>query len=64
MQDYFLLRLSMLRLLKTIITYDVTHLTKEEYLVDEKSPGRTQSSIKCIGLQGHKECGPAFYLLS
>lgn len=34
MPDYFLLRLP----LKTIIIYDVMHLTKEEYFVVEKLP--------------------------
>lgn len=38
MLDYFLLRLPMSRPLKNIITYDVMHLTKEEYFVFEKLP--------------------------
>lgn len=38
MPDCFLLRLPMSRPLKTIITYDVMRLTKEEYFVFEKLP--------------------------
>lgn len=38
MPDYFLLRLPMSRPLKTIITYDVMYLTKEEYFVVERFP--------------------------
>lgn len=45
MQNYFLLRLSTSRPLKTIGTHDAVYHTGE-YFVVEKSPGRTQSSLK------------------
>lgn len=52
MPDYFLLRLPMSRPLKTIITYDVMHLTKEDYFVVEKFRSVIYKMRWAIGPQG------------
>lgn len=52
MPDYFLLRLPMSRPLKTIITYDVRHLTKEDYFVVEKFRSVIYKMRWAIGPQG------------
>lgn len=52
MPDYFLLRLPMSRPLKTIITYDVMHLTKEEDFVVEKFRSIIYKMRWAIGPQG------------